>query len=531
MLQRRFMLKFGVTVICVWTMLAMKLTFDTSVPSFQDPMAGILLKKKQLRENVGYFVGKRREIFWPFLKLQPNYTEVKEVYGVDLNTIGENGKGLSIDTRRLSKKEQKKVDTGYVRYAIKEYVGNLVSVRRNLPDPRIQDCKDISYPKDLPKTSIIMCFHDEAWTSLLRSVHSIIDRTPPRLVEEIILVDDNSTYGWLEPLLEPIMKNPRTVTMPTINTIDSKTFAVNTDRLEQVGIFTFPILRFSWMKTPERIDRDRSSPADYIQSPTMAGGLFSISKVFFNHIGTYDNQLDIWGGENIEISVKIWMCGGSILISPCSHVAHIFKARLPYVGGYHVMLRNLGRVANVWFDDYKYKFINQKGNIDPFGDISERVKLREKLQCNDFEWYRRNIFPEMYFPGSGVHYGNIQSVADPNLCIDGAKLKRSEPIIPYPCHSNESQQWDYTEAMQIRIKDLCLDFSGATFRAEGCGPHDAQNWKYQDKKIINRVTGQCIGLSKDGSKLQIQKCDYRLFQLWNWKKVREPFIPDFYKYL
>ncbi|ESP04280.1 hypothetical protein LOTGIDRAFT_136535, partial [Lottia gigantea] len=448
---------------------------------------------------------------------------------------GENGKGLSIDTRRLSKKEQKKVDTGYVRYAIKEYVGNLVSVRRNLPDPRIQDCKDISYPKDLPKTSIIMCFHDEAWTSLLRSVHSIIDRTPPRLVEEIILVDDNSTYdhlkdpleeymsqfpkvkiirterweglirarlfglnhtspkstivtyldahiecmdGWLEPLLEPIMKNPRTVTMPTINTIDSTTFAVDTDQAEQVGIFKFPALRFFWMKTPERIDRARKSPADNIQSPAMAGGLFSISKVFFNHIGTYDNQLDIWGGENIEISVKIWMCGGSLLLSPCSHVAHIFRKRLPYIGGYHEMLRNLGRVANVWFDDYKYKFVNQKGNMDPFGDISERVKLREKLQCNDFEWYRRNIFPEMYFPGSGVHYGNIQSVAEPNICIDGGKLKRSEPILPYPCHGEENQQWDYTESMQIRMRDLCVDLSGGAFKTESCGGYDAQNWKY-----------------------------------------------------
>ena len=55
--------------------------------------------------------------------------------------------------------------------------------------------KHKNYPSKLPSASVVICFHNEALSVLLRTVHSVLNRTPPDLLIDVIVVDDMSEYG------------------------------------------------------------------------------------------------------------------------------------------------------------------------------------------------------------------------------------------------------------------------------------------------------------------------------------------------
>jgi polypeptide N-acetylgalactosaminyltransferase len=54
---------------------------------------------------------------------------------------------------------------------------------------------NVKYDKHLPSASVVIIFTNEAWSALLRTVHSVIIRSPPEHLHEVLLVDDFSDTG------------------------------------------------------------------------------------------------------------------------------------------------------------------------------------------------------------------------------------------------------------------------------------------------------------------------------------------------
>uniref|UniRef100_A0A0K0DE17 Polypeptide N-acetylgalactosaminyltransferase n=1 Tax=Angiostrongylus cantonensis TaxID=6313 RepID=A0A0K0DE17_ANGCA len=423
------------------------------------------------------------------------------------------------------------------------------SVRRDIIDSREHHCKKLSYEgKSMEATSVIVTYHNEARSTLLRTVVSVLLRSPSYLIHEIILVDDCSVdgerlysriayapsrrhyhfiplccfdlvnklpsplesigkeisqlekvvvirntkreglirsrvkgasyasgqvltfldshvecnVGWLEPLLARLSENPTAVVAPIIDVINMDNFNYVAASADLRG-FDWNLV-FKWEFLTGKLKEQRHAhPTDPIKSPTMAGGLFSIKKNWFEELGTYDTGMDVWGGENLEMSFRVWQCGGSLEIIPCSRVGHVFRKQHPYTfpgGSGNVFQSNTRRAAEVWMDEYKAIYLKNvpSARYVKFGDISHRLAIRDRLKCKPFSWYLQTVYPELRVPNRDT--AELFHIRNEQLCLDTLGRKAGESPGVYQCHgTGGNQEWAYERDkgyLRSTISKLCI---------------------------------------------------------------------------
>ncbi|RWS02502.1 polypeptide N-acetylgalactosaminyltransferase 13-like protein [Dinothrombium tinctorium] len=497
----------------------------------------------------------------------------------------------------------------FAQAAFNVYISDRIALNRSLPDPRPNECSDLDYDFDsLGTASVVIIFTDEIWSALLRTIVSVWNRTPHKLLKEIILVDDWSqkielkqdlvdycssyfgdkvkiirterreglirarimgakqatgdvvifldshcevTKDWILPLLQTIRNDPSTVVCPVIDVIDDKTLQYFTGNAYyfQIGGFTWSG-HFSWIDVPS--SWMQNNPTKAIESPTMAGGLFAIDRNYFFSIGAYDDQMEIWGGENLELSFRLWQCGGRLVIHPCSHVGHIFRDYHPYsFQGKDTHGINTLRTVYVWMDkEYqKYFFMHRKDLLskDP-GDLTKRLQLKEKLKCKSFKWYLDTIYrgKKFMFDKNAKAYGSVRNPKT-NLCLDIMNQDEDKEIRIGVFHCQEASQEEWsnqfftlTKSGHLRREEACCSATDNKFvELRTCSDNEeedandeeifqlleSQLWKHtKGGWIQNKFTKMCLSTRgvKNGESVSLAKCnDSDMYQIWWFQKYTD----------
>ncbi|XP_012995609.2 probable polypeptide N-acetylgalactosaminyltransferase 8 isoform X1 [Esox lucius] len=494
----------------------------------------------------------------------------------------------------LSEEEQKEAEGLFQTYGYNVFLSDRLPLNREIPDTRPPKCSKHQYPHNLPSISVVLIYLDEALSIIKRAIRSIIDKTPQRLLKDIILVDDHSSnedlkeklddyinliheerpglvkkvrhseqlgltqarlsgwreavgdvvaildahievhVEWAEPLLARIKEDRTLVLTPVFDNVryDDLTvmnYSPAADAFDWALWCMYESFRPEWYAL-----KDDSQPG---KSPSVMG-ILVVDRLFFGEIGALDGGMKIYGGENVELGIRVWLCGGSIEVIPCSKIAHVERAHKPYLPDLSITVkRNALRVAEVWMDEYKHN-VNIAWNLPlkdhgiDIGDVSERKKLRERLNCKPFQWYLDNVYPLLDPLGDLVGYGALVNDLKTDLCIDQGPVPGNTPIL-YGCHYFTPQHCFYRTNGEIYIGGIkshkynsnrCLvDTNSETPGLYECKVAKQKGfhmlWDFQQGKAIqNRHTKRCLEIAQGEDtyyKLIIQECTGQHWKIQN----------------
>uniref|UniRef100_A0A3B3ZS69 Glycosyltransferase 2-like domain-containing protein n=1 Tax=Periophthalmus magnuspinnatus TaxID=409849 RepID=A0A3B3ZS69_9GOBI len=406
-----------------------------------------------------------------------------------------------------------------------------VPLRRSLPESRAPGCLGGQYPQTLPSVSMVLCFRDPPLSSLLQTVHSVLHTAPPLLLQEVLLLDDHSHSGelrralpqyvshlrgvrlirsprplgpgrcrslgasratgdvlvfmdprsephtgWLEPLLERVAQDRTLVVSPLLDVLDAQSRKYSASPWPLRGVWDWR-LDFHW---------DPSSPPNCgstmllqlcvpFRSPALGGEVLAVDRLFFNRLGAYDPGTVAWSLQQVELSFRVWSCGGALEVVPCSRVAlrrghsALYEEPDP-----EQLQQDRVRVAEAWMGPYKEVFYRRSTLAHSIRqveapNVTAWLQMQKTLGCKDFSWYLSSVSPDLHVPQDlpGLSGEVLHSIMSNQTGTHDRLLTH---------YSSGQMRWGPRA-------DLCLDLPSHHLLLSPCGtqtaPPASQHWSYR----------------------------------------------------
>lgn len=308
---------------------------------------------------------------------------------------------------------------------------------------------------------------------------------------------------WTRPILANLRENPRRVVVPAITSLDPDTW----EEVSSYGGGTKMCLTwnadFVWCN-------EYLGP--YV--PIMSGGLLAMTKYWWDSIGGYDDQMLSWGGENLDQSLRTWLCGGEIMVAQGSRVAHMWrdpakpKTMLRYAIPTDHVRRNRLRAAQAWLGEWvqkvrsfpEFEDFGENGPLE-IGSLANVERYRNRLQCKGFDWYLHR-FQDLY-TGTGRLPMSVFHLQDAltGLCLHyevPVGESDSGRIVMAPCNRESEVQRFHTANAKAGTNECCSGLKVWDFNACGSAYELGGVLHADPCEMAGDAPGQHLRMTPDG---------------------------------
>lgn len=264
--------------------------------------------------------------------------------------------------------------------------------------------------------TIIIYLEDDTYID--RTIDDLLDKTPPSLIEQIIICDDSGlgykrddvtvletekvgravawnkaastisdghliflrqttkfSENWLTPIISALEADRDVIISPSIYGLDTNLWSSDGSL----------VTSFGWRWNLKQYYR--SSRSKY--SPSVSSMALAINKKWLVELGGFDDNMGPGDGESLELSIRCWLFGGSARTLKDSAISVSVTP--------NENLSNLARIVEVWFPGFASGFYQSRG-IKPedleIGRLDNLHDLQEKQQITG-DGYLSAQMPEL----------------------------------------------------------------------------------------------------------------------------------------
>jgi len=340
---------------------------------------------------------------------------------------------------------------------------------------------------------------------------------------------------WSDEIFKLVRENPKRMVVPMITDLDLDTFEERKDSAAHTKCYLTWDADFKWF----------DDQSDYI--PAISGGLVAMTRWWFKATGGFDEVMRGWGGENLDQSLRSWLCGGEIMRAKSSRIAHMWRTGDRRTSPHYHGSRGRGRVDNrarvvaAWYDVFSQKYPGRKV---PDSEVRNYDEVKKSLGCKPFAYFLYR-FRHVYIDGGVIaekifHFrdkgtGLCLSFSFGKLTAEDCSLASRGQKVQLANQDPDERDGKCCSGIRLFGSNNCLDYvKGGIPMPYSCditGNNRNQQYRWRaNGKVEKAMDSTCFGRTKTkGKAVKLGSCempDVGFYELWG---PQEPLERNLYQ--